>query len=152
MHCFTQRAIAAFCLSLLAVCSANAADLGWSQNLQQQELIALGIHKPVVVFFIGNGRFDSSIFNSEPLQPLANQVRFAWVGSNLENQVTPDQIALEKQYRVSKFPTLLLLRAVKTGASGPSGDHYEFRESFRCVVSQPGACASAIITAVETGE
>ena len=152
MHAHLWSAVRAFLLVLVAIPSAYAANVDWSQDLHQQEMLALTGMKPVVVFFIGNGQWNPAVFTSEPVDSLGALANYAWVGSNLENQVTPDQIALEKQFNVTQFPTIVLMRPVKTGSDGKGGDNYTFRESTRCVVSKPGVCAAAIIAAVKSGK
>ena len=130
----------------------QAAGPMWSQNLEQQQLLALVQKKPLVIFFIGNGKFDYGLFDREPLDSISGQVELAWVGANLKDQTTPDQIALEKKFQVTRFPTLLLMRPVKTGTK-PDGDHYTFRESARCVVGPiQGQCAKLIIMALNAGQ
>jgi hypothetical protein len=149
---FFRSTIPAGLLTLLVLHAAAAAGLNWSQNLHDEEWIALTYKKPVVVLFVGNGNYDPSIFERESLEPIADQAEFVWVGADLDNKVAPDQIALERQFNVTQFPTLVLLRPVKTGTDA-AGDHYSFRESTRCVENDaPGSCAQNIILAVETGQ
>jgi hypothetical protein len=144
-----QTAIRAVFLLALLAAPVQAAGPSWSQNLEQQQLLAMAFKKPLVILFMGNGKFDMGLFDREPLDSIVGQAELAWVGPNLKDQVTPDQIALEKKYRVTQFPTLLLLRAVKTGTS-PKGDQYTFRESARCVAGPiQGQCAKLIAMAVK---
>jgi hypothetical protein len=141
-------------LFLLAVLAApvQATEPSWSQNLEQQQLLAMAFKKPLVIFFMGNGKFDYGLFDREPLDSIAGQAELAWVGANLKDQVTPDQIALEKKFQVTHFPTLVLMRPIKTGTT-PKGDQYTFRESVRCVVGPiQGQCAKLIVMAVERGQ
>ena len=145
---FKPTLIAAL-LSALVWQPAVAAPIHWSQNLHNEEWIALGFKKPVVVMFVGNGKFDAAAFKREGLDSIGDMAEFVWVGADLQDKVTPDQIALEHQYNVTKFPTLIVLRAVKTGTDS-KGDHYSFREVARCVENgEP--CGQDIVLAVETG-
>ena len=120
--------------------------------MHQQEQIAVLFSKPVIVIFMGNGKFDGTIFSREPVDQLGDQAQYAWVGPNLKDQVAPDQIALEKQYNVTKFPTIMILRALKSDGGASGNGNYTFRETARCLVVLPGQCAKLITMAVKAGQ
>lgn len=150
-HLYMRCAFAALAAAFLAVPAARAA-VSWSQDLRGQEMLALAQKKPVIVFFIGNGKFDATLFNREPVDRLGDKAFYAFVGADLQDKTTPDQIALEKQFNVTQFPTILLLRAVMTKKDSESGGFYDFRESARCPVTTPGACAALIMAAIRNGQ
>ena len=108
-------------------------------------------NKPVIVVFMGSGKFDGTLFNREPVDQLGDKAQYAWVGPNLKDQVTPDQIALEKQYKVTQFPTIMILRALKADGGGGGNGNYTFRETARCLAVQPVE-NKLITTAVKLGQ
>lgn len=71
---------------------------------------------------------------------------------NLKNEVAPDQIALEKQFKVTVFPTIMVLRPFKTGQDGKGNSHYDFHETARCAVGRHGDCTNLIVSAVRYGQ
>lgn len=79
MHPSLRVAIAIGLSAAFAIPSARAA-VGWNQDLRQQEMLALIDMKPVIVIFMGNGKWDASIFSREPVDKLGAKANYAWVG------------------------------------------------------------------------
>jgi hypothetical protein len=145
MHMCTKLASMALAFIGLAIVPVQAAP-DWLQNVAKQEAAALPLHQPVVVFFIQNGRFDTKIFDAEPLDAIAAKAKFAWVGPNIASLVDAGQFAMERALGVGDKATLLILRPVQTGNS------VTWHETTRCVVNKPGVCAAVIVSAVQSGK
>jgi hypothetical protein len=144
MHNYIRRLISrSAALLLLAAVPAQAMP-DWIQDLKQQQTEAIRRSQPVVVFFIGNGRFDVNFFKSEPLDAITTKARFVWVGPDLSNTVDPAQFAVERSLNVGREPVMLVLR--RTGTTDT------FHETFRCAITKPGVCAAAIVKSVQSGK
>src|SRR3569833_658899 len=116
-------------LSALGValpCSGLAGAPTWSPDLQAQEKVALLLNILAVVMFMGDDKFDGTLFNREPVDQLGDKAQYACVGPNIKDQVTPDQIALEKQYNVTIFPTIMNQQPNKTEGHGGGTGNYVF--------------------------
>jgi hypothetical protein len=141
MRTYIVSALAA--LALLAAAPAQAMP-DWIQDLKQQQAEAIKRNQPIVVFFIGNGRFEVNIFEREPLDAITTKARFVWVGPDLSNTVDQAQFAVERSLNVGREPVMLVLRR--------SGTSNTFHETFRCSITKPGVCAAAIAGAVQSGK
>ena len=75
---------------------AAAEQLRWGQDLPTSEGIAMTLNQPLVLYFIGNDELDDSLFGIDGFDAVAGKAQFVFVGADMNDEVTPDQIAIEK--------------------------------------------------------
>jgi hypothetical protein len=141
------------CLATVLSISAPAAaeELRWGQDLPTSAGIAMTLNQPLVLYFIGNDEFDDSLFGIDGFDVVAGKAQFVFVGADMNNQTTPDQIDIEKQYHVTTFPTLLLLEPMKSGTSSNGSDQYTLKERVRCDSRPMEECSKIIGNAIRAG-
>ena len=130
---------------------AAAEQLRWGQDLPTSEGIAMTLNQPLVLYFIGNDELDDSLFGIDGFDAVAGKAQFVFVGADMNDEVTPDQIAIEKQYHVTTFPTLLLLEPMKSATSSNGSDQYTFKERVRCDSRPMEECSKILGNAIRAG-
>ena len=136
-------------LGMLTLSPALAAEqVRWGQDLPTSEGIAMSQGEPVVVYFIGNDTFDDSLFSVDGFDAVAGRAQFVFVGANMEDETTQDQLDIESKFQVTTFPALLLLEPVK---EGDGADQYHFKERVRCDSRPMEECSKIIGNAIRAG-
>jgi len=142
---------AAVLLLAWALPAAAAPPITWTQDFTAAQKAAAANKHPLVIFFIGNGKFDQSLFDLPAFDAVSDRAEFVFVGADMDDEVTDDQKSIEAVYQVDTYPSLLMVDPIFTTDAAGKTD-YSMRIRVRCATPSMAACAATIAAAINAGQ